>query len=318
MMMKKGILLLTLAFIATMNLCAQNDIFFLRYCQPDYVIMTSIDEEDPEYSQKAMIEFAYVGNTVIMKYYYEDGGEWILDEGDIMEQTFNEEMLVTEETHYEQRGVSEFDYGYQFDYSYDYDDQERVTGYTFDYSEIGSDQIWQSDALSTITYNDKGLRESAIIYYLDTEDEEVYGYVAEYTYDDAGKIFEEKRPYDEDEGYYEAYRYRYGEDGLINKLELYFGYDSEEELFLVADFYYHPTSLPEVQASDARVYAADGTLFINSDQREEVSVYSVTGTKLCSIQKEAGSISIPLSSYPNQVLIVKGKNWTRKTVNSEQ
>jgi len=82
------------------------------------------------------------------------------------------------------------------------------------------------------------------------------------------------------------------------------------------DLYYNSTPIIAPQAPNVTIYAQDGTLFIQSSQQEEVSVYSITGNKLYTASKDAGILSLPASSFPQSILIIKGNDWARKIINS--
>jgi hypothetical protein len=77
-----------------------------------------------------------------------------------------------------------------------------------------------------------------------------------------------------------------------------------------------PPSLNEsVGAQSPNVYVSDNTLYITSPAKEKISVYSITGALLNSVEKPTGEIRIPAEKIGKQVLIIRGSSgWTKKTV----
>ena len=61
--------------------------------------------------------------------------------------------------------------------------------------------------------------------------------------------------------------------------------------------------------SAPKAYIANNTLYIQSAQSEQITVYTVTGTKL---YEATGATTIDASAFPQGILIVKGNDWTEK------
>lgn len=62
-------------------------------------------------------------------------------------------------------------------------------------------------------------------------------------------------------------------------------------------------------------YIHDKSLHINTSISEEIGIYTVTGTQLKRVFKQAGMEIIPLENISSQILIVKGgSGWTRKLI----
>ena len=61
-----------------------------------------------------------------------------------------------------------------------------------------------------------------------------------------------------------------------------------------------------------KAYIANNTLYIQSAQSEQITVYTLTGTKL---YESTGATTIDASAFPQGILIVKGNNWTVKVNN---
>jgi len=66
------------------------------------------------------------------------------------------------------------------------------------------------------------------------------------------------------------------------------------------------TSINPIGNSSFYACFINGTLKIESPQAETITIYSVTGIRLYSVKKDAGTIEIPFSSIPGSVYIIQG------------
>jgi|GEM_PF-6864204 len=164
--MKKVSLLLSLLFLATITVSAQEDMVFLRYAKPDYIIIKNYIEGVPT-GEQYKITLDYKDNNSIHYGSYEwENGEW-MKTSIITEQEYNSDMLVIRESYYiEQGDQPEIVEEYRFEYDLEYDEQDRLNEYLFRYENNGSGIWYTSPGLSTIEYNEKGMRTSAVIYSL--------------------------------------------------------------------------------------------------------------------------------------------------------
>ena len=87
-----------------------------------------------------------------------------------------------------------------------------------------------------------------------------------------------------------------GKDGVLLVLESVNGVD--------------PTGNATVDA--AEITFAGGLLTVNTPTAEQITVYSVSGARIYSAQKEAGKATFDLSRLAKGVYIVKGNAWVRK------
>jgi uncharacterized protein YjdB len=76
-----------------------------------------------------------------------------------------------------------------------------------------------------------------------------------------------------------------------------------------------PTNIPQVGAPSAQVYLSGQILHVDSPVAERVNIYSLTGTLLYKVEKQAGKASFTVNG-PKQVLIVRGSSgWAGKIRN---
>jgi hypothetical protein len=70
-----------------------------------------------------------------------------------------------------------------------------------------------------------------------------------------------------------------------------------------------------IQTLEPSVYIHGGVLTVRSDRAEQITIYSVSGTRLYETQAQAGTTTIDASRFPQGVLIVRsGSGWVRKIV----
>jgi hypothetical protein len=63
-----------------------------------------------------------------------------------------------------------------------------------------------------------------------------------------------------------------------------------------------------------KVYTADNTLYVNSAVAEKVTIYTISGQLLYSVNKPAGEIPIQLKNTPEGVLLICGASGWRSIV----
>ncbi|MDR1222621.1 MAG: Ig-like domain-containing protein [Tannerella sp.] len=73
-------------------------------------------------------------------------------------------------------------------------------------------------------------------------------------------------------------------------------------------------AVPEETAnSDIQAYVSNNRLYVNSPSTEQIGVYSLGGSMLYSVRKDAGATAFDVRHLPKGVYIVKGSSgWTRK------
>ena len=68
--------------------------------------------------------------------------------------------------------------------------------------------------------------------------------------------------------------------------------------------------------TEPKAYIADNTLYVKTDQNEQIAVYSITGSKLYETTASAGITTINAIGFPKGVLMVKGSSgWAIKVIN---
>ena len=95
-----------------------------------------------------------------------------------------------------------------------------------------------------------------------------------------------------------------------------YGWNYNTKTFVLEDkevyFYPTPTGIDSDKATASKVYVNGGSLVVNTDATETVTVYSVSGKVVCSIAKNEGEAVI--NNIPAGLYIVKGSSWSTKVL----
>ena len=71
----------------------------------------------------------------------------------------------------------------------------------------------------------------------------------------------------------------------------------------------------QIESSGAIVYAADRTLYIQSEKADRIEIYSIIGHKLYETKVQPGLTTIHTTNFPQGILFIKGSSgWVKKVI----
>jgi len=72
-----------------------------------------------------------------------------------------------------------------------------------------------------------------------------------------------------------------------------------------------------IENSNTTVYIKNKTLYIETDQTEQVAIYTTNGVKVYGSIIQSGTTTVNMAFFPQGVLIIKGSSdWTKKVINN--
>ena len=192
---------------------------------------------------------------------------------------------------------------------YEYDESGNCT--LFENLSLRGDKWVPGGSKVVMEYDAQGNLTLFASYYLDWETQSlVLQYQYEYKYNSYGNMI-----------YYSSDYFRwideYDANGNMFSTHNYNIVDGEPVLISYTLYYYEKeVSNESVSTIQATAYIAGNTLYISTAQKEQISIYSVTGSKLYETTASVGLTTIDATAFPQGILIVRGSaGWGVKVKN---